>query len=841
MWPRRLPSLAMLAAILVLPALTHGETTDRLNAIIHGPAFGELGAHGQAVALYLTAIQAPSWRDAEPLLQRIWHDYPDSAAVDVAHAFAGRHYRDAGDRPQAIAHFEQALSAAKERGRRWTGLLEDELTVLRGRVAQAPPGPGPAPDTDQWVAVTPQSALARWMSVQPNTVITPLLQEGAWSVVTQIGDPDQQALAGTLQMERAITAVAASVRVKAPPRVIFELRFTDVDGTMVAVGSREAIPDEDGWRSFFVDFAQLPNVGTGDFVMGQLRFLTLCLDPPLPPEEASVEVAVGNLRLKTGDPVRTSDAPAGDAALQPRGGSILTDEEGCRWLPTGIQAQIDDTVAHEGASSVRVTADIDPGDPKRAGGTVAVAHGAGTSWLGDRLVFWCFPKTTAYLPVLIYDASGIQLVKVLDARSLTVGEWNRVEIVLAEAQRGGGDGDTFGEIISVIFVPHAQWDGPRRYFRAPGEYVWYIDDLHVEGEGPVMLRRPAPAVRDIGLDMAWSTQAACTVAPETKTTATGPGALRMEVGFTQDPDSGGEARAVPANGGAWLGTQIRFSCRAANVLLLAVTACDSDGTTVSWRLDQRDFAPGQWRTIELSPETQANVGPGDERMDDIASLVFSCTRRSDFGGLQAVAGTTGTWYLDDFEIAGPPLPVRPHPWGPRRDSQTLRDDSGTPASWVPMGRLALDRDLVVVREGAASVRLSLLPERAGLHQAAQAQAKLDKPASVRGLRFWLYPREASPVIVSLLDLDDRGLQGMVAQRMANWLVTADNLVPSTWNEIILSMADARMSPGPDGTVPPLPQVLDSADMLLLDVSSAVRERPQQGTWYIDSLELIAEE
>jgi hypothetical protein len=86
-------ALMVLAGALAASRLCCAQDSERLSQILAGDAFQRLGDHGQAVALYLAATKAPTWDDARPLLERIWRDHPDSTAVDVAYAFAGRHYR----------------------------------------------------------------------------------------------------------------------------------------------------------------------------------------------------------------------------------------------------------------------------------------------------------------------------------------------------------------------------------------------------------------------------------------------------------------------------------------------------------------------------------------------------------------------------------------------------------------------------------------------------------------------------------------------------------------------------------------------------------------------------
>ncbi|MBM3957256.1 MAG: hypothetical protein FJ313_04305, partial [Gemmatimonadetes bacterium] len=503
----------------IIPGLcpsAQAAPNDHLDAIIRGPAFGELGKHGQAVALYLAAIQAPSWAESERLLQRIWDEYPGSAPVDVAHAFAGRHYRDAGDKTQAIAHFEQALRAARGRARPWTALLQGELSALGERVAQAPGPPGGAPAADEWVEVTPDSGLGEWTSVPPvQTLVTPLPEERAWSFEASIPDPQTWAFPASLHLTGPLVVVAASFRVKAPPDVAFSVQFVDADGTTVIARSRGVQPDEDGWRSFAIDFArqglnQISIVGirTADAVMGPLDCIQLVLEPPIPLGAPPLEIVVSDLKLRLGDPVRGSAGP-----------QIVTDDAGWRWLSSTCQVRLDDTVIREGVPSVRVSAEVGPSAPQDARkSVVALPPVEGSPWLGDRLVFWCLPRTTPYLEVCIVSGKpdaidtsegstlkggGMGLVKVLDADDLTVGEWNHVEIAFADIRTRFNMEDTFGEIDTVSFSPGSREQGGREAFSKPGEYVWYISGLHVEGQGPVIFRRPGPAIRDVGLDATW--------------------------------------------------------------------------------------------------------------------------------------------------------------------------------------------------------------------------------------------------------------------------------------------------------------------------------------------------
>jgi hypothetical protein len=687
------------------------------------------------------------------------------------------------------------------------------------------------------VELTPQSGLVKWQSGLDTTSITPMA-DGSWVIRTQLADGSAAAVSVFALPQKDITATGASVRVKAPSRLKYQLRFVDADDTAVTISSHTASPDAEGWRAFSADFTQLPNTGSGNFVMETLRSISLCLLPPLP-VDTPLEFTIENLTLAVGEPVRTLNASAGDAALQPR--PQLTDETGALWVPFQVRAELDATMVREGDTSIRLSAEIDPADPAKGGGHVAVGAPAFHPWTGDRLVFWCLPQA-AFLPVTVNGSNGVQLVKVLDENDLKVGEWNRVEIALGQmTQTDSVTANTLDQIGTVMFMLYAAWDPGRTHLRDAGEYVWYIDDLHFEGTGPVSLAKPVEPIPDVGLEAKWSTYGQCMLSPETETVASGQGALRMDVEFGERADTGGGARAFPPDGRAWSGTEVSFACMATNVPLLLVSASDSDGTLVTWSLDAHDLQPGEWRTIRLSPENQANLGSGDDVMHDIASLHFQCMVWSDPYAQVIPRGGRTTFYLDDLRITGTePTPVRRFQ-GRDQGQDRVKDDTGEQCEWWPNPRAIVERELVVVREGAASARLESLPEGGGAHGPSMVGVKLAAPRPAMGVRFWVRPEEVAPLVVAAINGSQRSADDQTIGRVAEWTVAADQLAAGEWNRVVLRLADARMSEHATEAPHLTPTNFGPIDAVRFDLSAGAESATERRVWYIDSLQLIAEE
>ncbi len=993
-----------LAGSLVGPRYSSGQETDRLSQIIAGDAFNRLGDHGQSVALYLAATQARTWDDARPFLERIWGDHPDSTAVDVAYAFAGRHYRDVGETEQAVRYFQKALQAAQERDRPWIDILLQELRRLQPRYAQAPPAPGPqAPVTPRTIEVRPDSEIGRWKTVtDPQSTMT-TRPDGVLEIRAEVVTLDY--FVALFHVAQDLTVTSVSLRLKIDPAVDYRIQFRDQDDTLVVVTSDQFEPDADGWRQIDADFATLRNTGRGNFVMGKLAVIGLSVISHLE-SGTKIQALIDDMTFQIGDPVRTADAPPGQAALQPR--RPVAGKSEATWRPSGVTVTPDEKTTDDGRPSVRLSANITEFGGKGSGGHVNFSPPADAHWLGDRLVFWCFPRDVAFLFIIIHDKDGVMLSSRLETDDLVVGQWNRVEVLFAEANRfdtserdafgevarvffvphtdwdrerkyfkqpgeyvwyiadmhvegdgpaplparvaqlppagttdengaswyarkavslvadaetvhdgrtsmrlsaviegfaGEGSGghatlipprdapwlgerlvfwcfprdvaflpviinskdhvqlstvlgpddlvvgewnrveipfeeahqtattlaEEFGEIGLVFFVPHTSWDRQREYLKQPGEYVWYIDEVHVEGEGPFRLEQPMESIPDLGLEMSWSVRGNCTIEPETEVVDIGDGSACLTVELGEAEGSGGDAIARPPDGRPWPATEITFSCLAATAPFLTVFAQDSDGTSVSWVLSE-ELQMGEWSLVTLSPGQCVNVGAGDDVMNDIALLAFSCHR----GKLpvHSVLPPLGpvTWYLDNFEITGDqPVPVKPHP-ARARDRQALRDDTGDPAEWFGTGRAQVEKELVVVREGASSVQLTMLPQAEGAPGYAVAEARPKEPRRIKALSFWLWPHEAGSFYVVALD---------AKQRMAQWTVPQHALQAQAWNQSRLALEDASLIQGGEGGGARIaPEQLGPITSVKFVLTQSAGNAASRRTWYIDSVRLL---
>jgi hypothetical protein len=1157
------------------------QEADRLNAIIKGEAFGELGEHGQAVTLYLAATRAPTWEERERLLTRVWTEYPDSAAVDVAHALAGRHYRDAGDRERAIEHFRQAVDAARARNRSWWKYLQDELDTLTQRVAQAPRRqvPSPAPEAN---TVRVDASLGAWAAPVGATDAKVQAQDDGSVAIEVAFTKSLYVRAATFAVTSDIVAVGATVRVKCDPDVYVEVAFADRDDTRVSGSSLTGQRQADGAWLLDIDFAKLPNAGTGNYVMEQLKTITIRATKAFFQPNARCHIELREFALRTGEPVRTADAPEGDAALQParvftdeyglqwrprmgakvtpgvthegqpgfavsafvaavddrEGGGIVNitppedtpwrgsrlvfwcranripflpviihetdgtqlvkrlterelavgewrrveiafagadigarvddvfdavkvinlvvspawdrerryfeepgdygfaiaglhlegegsvhlkprpagavpplqddrlsmwfpygamraerepeqthegqltvrltaaiddpkdqqagghaivrpletqpwlgdrlvfwcyprdvawlpvivvdqaqtqvskelrspelvvgqwnrveipfrsnrspgvntdtfgqvegilfagspnadyegryltrageyvwyiadlhvegkgpvkldpaptaqravwtgqtidvlDENGARWTPYPPLSMARDTeVVHEGKSGIRVSVKIDPGVPKGSGGTGWVRPPEGEKWLGDKLVFWCYPRDVAFLPIIANDSAHNQIAVRIGPEQLKVGQWNRVEVDLRENAPVTLRSDTFGDIAYVYVVPDTSWDFEHEYLVKPGEYVWYLEDMHVEGAGPIELVKEVGEIPDLGMGMSWGVADDCTVQPETNVVAAGGGAARLAVRMSADKNAGGRARIKPLDGQPWAGSEISFACRAETVAYLDVTAQDSDGTTVIWYLRKEDLAVGEWRHVRLSAANLLNVGGGDNTFNDIVSVSFQAYATHDPRHLVLPREGEVVWYLDDFAIAGGPAPVRRAGGGPK----AARDDTGDPWEWSSWGRATTEEELAIVKEGARSLRLTLLPERPGARMIGWVSAKLPTPRACTVIHLWLWPAEPGPF--SLQAVDSKG-------QVAQWNLPLERLGPGEWNELVLFPTDAAVTDGKGNRI--APEEFGPVGELRFWLSGLGQDRASEGTCYVDSVRLLTEE
>jgi hypothetical protein len=986
MRPRsRTPVLIVLTTMAALAAHGPGRADDRLTEIIRGGAFGELGGEGQAVALFLAATEAPTWEKAQPLLERIWKEYPDSTAVDVAHWFAARHYRDSGEPDLAREHLAQALQAARQRNRTWADYIAEELRAADQAAAETK-------------IVKVDATIGQWTPEPRSTV--EVEADGSILFETEFGD-DQRADVANLRITRDIVATGARFRFRPDKLVRAAIVFLDADGTMVVQDGWEVKPGPDGWSQVDVDFSKMRNQGGGDHIMRLLAAIGISLWRPEPRPGGKVQVALRDLELRTGSPVRTADAPAGwempplrthatdehgsgwasagwvqiaaDPNLphegepsirmsiqiedleRPRSGSAcvlppapgkwrgerlvfwcyphdvpflpiiinsvdhtqlsavvgpeqlkvgewnrvevdlakaavgvrynnvfsearsvvlfispqwdaehayfrkagrytfniadlhfegegpvqlpvpkpsrppaLTDENGTFWGATvPAKVDVDTEVVHEGRTSMRLSVQIDPTDPKGSGGWTAVRPPAGEHWLGDKLVFWCYPRDAAFLPIIANDPDRVQLFALVGPDQLKVGQWNHVEVDLRSAPPPASRAESFGEISSIYIVPHSAYDQERRYLTKAGEYVWYIEDVHAEGQGPISFVQRTTEVPDVGADIVWTTSGDCAVEPDAKDAGTGAGSAKVTVRLTPDERSGGTARLRRRDGKPWTGTDITFACRAVTAAFLDVMAVDSDGTLVVWHLRNDELRVGEWRTVHLSSENMMNLGAGDDRMDDIARLVLVCERRYDPQGRTLPKEGPVVWLIDDFAVSGGPALLHKFAaWG----AKALRDDTGDDAEWAAFGRAHAEPELVIVREGGRSIKLTLFPERPGARGSAGVEIRPAKPRRCDALTLWVWPNAAGPFAVVAYDAESD---------YAVWNIAAERLSPRTWNQLTLLLSDATVqsragSPAGRDELGPVTRL-----MLPLSQLSGTTDTP--ATWYLDSLSVLTEE
>ena len=822
---------AVLGAAFMASPILDAEEPNRLSQILAGDAFDQLGQHGRSVTLYLAAAQARSWDEAHPLLRRIWREYPDSTAVDMAYAFAARRYRDRGQTEQAILYFDKALEAARERGRPWTDILIRELEKLRLLYAQAPGPPQPQPaGAPEVLPVPPVGDVGEWVATTGIPVAVSVGPDAVVMIDVEVVEP-RVIVPASFVVKQDLVATGASLRLKVEPGIKHEVQFVDADGTAAVARSSQFAPDEQGWRQVGIEFAELPNSGPGNFVMERLSTIGVYLACSRMQAGAKVRVLLSDLVLRLGDPVRMADAPEGDAAFERR--PTNTDESGATWMPFGVTVGEEIETVHDGPTSMRLSTVIDELGGRGSGGHANLIPPADAPWLGGRLVFWCFPRDIAFLPVIVNSKNKVQLSAVLGPEDLKVGQWNRAEILFEKAhQTTTTQGETFGEIVSVIFVPHTSWDLQHEYLKEPGEYVWYIDDVHVEGDGPVRLERAVKSILDLGLEMAWSVKGNCTIEPEAETVDMGEGSARLTVELDDTEGSGGSAIARPPDGRPWPATGIAFTCLAATAPVLSVFAQDSDGTSVAWTVDDTHLVLGEWSVVTLSPEGRVNIGGGDEVMNDIVLLVVGCHR----GKLPAhsVLPPLGpvTWYLDSFTITNDqPIPVKPHPARPQA-GQAVRDDTGLPLAWVGYGRAAVERELVVVREGAYSVKLTVSPGRPGSRRLAVVEGRLPQPRETSEISFWLWPTARGPLTLTATD---------TGEQVALWTIPADDLVAQDWNQISLSLSNARVVDGEQTPQPIPPEQFGPVRYIRFALSASVDSPQERRTWYIDSVKLMERE
>jgi len=361
----------------------------------------------------------------------------------------------------------------------------------------------------------------------------------------------------------------------------------------------------------------------------------------------------------------------------------------------------------------------------------------------------------------------------------------------------------------------------------PGEYVWYIEDMHLEGTGPINLVQEASTIPDLGLDMSWAVSRGCAVQPETQAPRQGTGAARLTMELGPRQDAGGRARIRSLDGQPWPATGISFWCRAETAPYLDVTAQDSDGTTVVWYLRQQDLTVGEWREVRLSADNLLNVGPGDNTMNDIAMLTFDCYARYDPQRTALPREGAVTWVLDDFALADHgPVPVRRM----AAAVEGVADDTGDSLSWSAWGRAVVENDLAIVRDGAKSLRLTLKPERTGLRGGGAVVARLPEPRAADALLLWLWPRAPGPFQVTATDTQ---------KRTARWTLPLEQLAPEKWNQLVLFLRDARVADAKGIIV--AQQEFGPIAELSFGLSAVTEDPQQESAWYVDSVQLVSEE
>ena len=866
---------------------------------------------------------------------------------------------------------------------------------------------GAQPRPAEPAAEEPVVARGKWIVSEPSTVtVSP---DGTAHITVHV--PDAQTVCwATLVLAQKVTATGATVRVKCDGKALIHLGFHDVDETTayVPVIGVEGVaqPDVDGWRAVSVGFAQLDNRGQGNFVMEELNRFTVSVGGTQE-SGVTVQVQVGPVQLAVGPPVRMRNAPPGDAALQPLSAQSITGTEegdGAAWQPwNGATVALDQETVQEGRTSVRLGVRVTDLEGQGSGGNVSVIPPEGAQWLGDRLIFWCFPRDVAFLPVIINDRDGTQISKVLKAPDLVVGQWNRVEIRFADAIYSGTGDRQLGEVGSVVFVPHTSWDHERAFLTQAGEYVWYLDGLHLEGEGPVELRTasaiaqpPAAAggltwmpVKDVtvagdeaaahegepgacltatigqvegegsggqiimappegetwlgdrlvfwclpkdvpflpvivndkdgtqvaralterdlrvgewnrveipfgqarqawgaqdlefgavgsvlllpytawdmghrylkepgeytwyiadlhvegqgpvdlggapvgqfgqlGLEAAWSVQGDCVLGAEPTTEA-----ARLAIALTLDPQSGGTASARPPDGKPWPAGGIRFRCLADTVPYLVVQAVDADGSAAIWYLSGDDLQRRQWTDVELRADGMMNVGAGDNTLDNIAGLSFSCYGNCDPQRTTLPKEGEVVWLLDDLSlIEEGPAALVPRP-APAGSPEALRDDTGDDLDWSWAGRGYAEPAADTVHDGARSIKLSLPPRRTGQPGYGNVVADLGQPRRAEGVRFWLWPAQSRPLTLYASDQQNHA---------AVWTVGEGRLAPGEWSLVELRLAEAEIRDTRVRSQAVGPEDFGPVYRLSFGMGADQADDGPERFWYVDSLELIQE-
>jgi len=156
------------------------------------------------------------------------------------------------------------------------------------------------------------------------------------------------------------------------------------------------------------------------------------------------------------------------------------------WLGKGdFTVTPEATVTHGHEKAIRLGGVIDPTLTNQAVATFVLSPEERKT--AARFSFWCYPRDVPFLPIVIYDADNDCVSKILDERQLKVGQWNHVTIEFAGMPATGAGNGKMDAVTVIYFVPDPGYDPRRQYLKEKREYVWYLDDLELSGEGPVPL------------------------------------------------------------------------------------------------------------------------------------------------------------------------------------------------------------------------------------------------------------------------------------------------------------------------------------------------------------------
>jgi len=622
----------------------------------------------------------------------------------------------------------------------------------------------------------PVLARGRWMVSEPSTVtVNP---DGTARLVVPMADPMATYWA-TLMLAEKPAASGVRVRVKCEGHALVHIGVYDADDTAAYVPVWTTDPDADGWRDIGFDFAALDNRGEGNFVMEALQRLTVSVFAG-PGGDKTVTLVVQPPELLAGGPTRMANAPPGDAALQPLSAQRITGTEegdGATWQPwDGATVALDRETVHEGETSVRLGVRVTTLEGEGSGGNVSVVPPEGAQWLGDRLVFWCFPRDAAFLPVIINDRNGTQISEVLKPPGLVVGQWNRVEIPFADAIYAGTGDKQLDEVGSVVFIPHTGWDHEGAFLTRPGEYVWFIDGLHVEGQGPVAVGASVPLAQPPAIPggLIWMPVKGATVAWDEAVAHEGEPAARLTVtiGQGEGEGSGGHIVAAPPQGETWLGDRLVFWCLPKDVPFLPVIVNDKDGTQVATVLAERELKVGEWNRVEI-PFAAARQGWGAEDLQfgEVGSVLLLPYTAWDTDHTHLKVPGEYTWYIADLHVEGQgPVDLG----GEQMDPV---EALGLDAAWSVKGDCLLEPEAGAAPDGGDAARLSIAltpdPQSGGT---VFARPPDGRPWPATGLRFRCRAETAPYLVVQATDGDGSTVI---------WYLSRDDLPLHQWTDVEL--------------------------------------------------------